>query len=354
MRLIRNIFLLALLAMGAFYLVEQSNLSPGETIDNISKVVREKENEIGTKTVPEKQPDIPLEGDLFQWIGKSQEALIEELDEPERKEQSAYAYTWWVYTDHTSQYIQFGILDNEIVTVYATGDDLDTEPIQLGQAYEDVEEQFPFENEVTYSEAFSSYTFRLNNDDLEKRPLVKGADDVFIQTYFDTFTNQLSSIRILTADTLLKHRPYELEYRGNLPNEPDLTDEQWGEVEEGMENQIFDITNVLRYQHEKSMLEWEDDVSEVAFSHSKDMEENNYFSHYSPSGDGLKERLSVEDIFYTTAGENIAAQYPDAPAAVEGWLNSEGHREALLEDDYTHLGVGVYRFYYTQNFLTIP
>ncbi|MFB4475823.1 CAP domain-containing protein, partial [Oceanobacillus caeni] len=30
---------------------------------------------------------------------------------------------------------------------------------------------------------------------------------------------------------------------------------------------------------------------------------------------------------------------------------SEGHREALLSEDYTHIGVGVYRLYYTQNFL---
>ncbi|MBR3119412.1 MAG: CAP domain-containing protein, partial [Oceanobacillus sp.] len=44
----------------------------------------------------------------------------------------------------------------------------------------------------------------------------------------------------------------------------------------------------------------------------------------------------------------------DAPAAMEGWLNSEGHREALLSNDYTHIGVGVHRLYYTQNFLGKP
>lgn len=69
---------------------------------------------------------------------------------------------------------------------------------------------------------------------------------------------------------------------------------------------------------------------------------------------GLKERLASEEVYYLAAGENIAAQYPDAPAAMQGWLNSKGHREALLEDDYTHLGVGVYHFYYTQNFLQKP
>ncbi|MGK0698226.1 CAP domain-containing protein [Priestia flexa] len=52
------------------------------------------------------------------------------------------------------------------------------------------------------------------------------------------------------------------------------------------------------------------------------------------------------------AGENIASNYTDGPAAVEGWLNSEGHRKALLNNDFTHLGVGVYEKFYTQNFIT--
>ena len=48
-------------------------------------------------------------------------------------------------------------------------------------------------------------------------------------------------------------------------------------------------------------------------------------------------------MFYQLAGENIAAQYMDGPSAVEGWLNSEGHRESLLESKFTHIGVGVYQ-----------
>ncbi|MBY7143747.1 CAP domain-containing protein [Virgibacillus sp. NKC19-3] len=351
MRVIRNIVILALLGIGGFYLLELDASSPEKAMDSTSDVV-ERESRIERKTAPEKEPQ-PMEEGLFQWIGESQQSLVENLGEPQRKDLSAYEYTWWVYTDN-STYTQFGIQDNEIITVYATGSELDTEPIQVGQPYDDVDEQLSFVSEVTYNPGFSSYTFQLNQDDLKTRPLIKISDDVFMQVYFDTFTEKLSSIRVLTADTLLRHRPYELEYRGDLPDEPELTDEQWAKVEEGMEKQLFDITNVMRNQHEQSKLTWEDTVSEVAFSHSKDMAENDYFSHYSQNGDGLKERLSFDDISYVTAGENIAAQYPDAPAAMEGWLNSEGHREALLNGDYTHLGVGVYRFYYTQNFLEKP
>lgn len=353
MRLMRNVLLLLLIVAGGYYLLHQNNISPKEAIDDFSKVLKQKENMLETKEVPEeKQQSISLEGDVFKWIGKSPDELIEELGEPARKDLSAFDYVWWVYTDQKHEYIQFGISDDEIKTVFATGDDLLSEPVKMGESYEVVNEQVAFENEVSYSEGISSYTFRLNEEDLEMRPLAKIEDDLFIQYYFDTFTDKLSSIRILTADVLLQHRPYEVEYRGNLPDPPELSNEKWEKVETGMEQQIFDMTNVIRNQHEKSGLEWEDTVGEVAFSHSKDMSDNNYFSHYGLDGSGLKERLAAKEIHYLAAGENIAAQYTDAPGAMIGWLNSEGHREALLNDDYTHLGVGVYRFYYTQNFLS--
>lgn len=355
MRFIRTLFLISLIAIGIFFLFDQFDGSTDEVTDKISNVVKEKKNLLESKVMPEeRQPEMPLKGDVYQWIGKSSDELTETLGDPIRKDDSAYGYTWWVYTDHSSQYIQFGIQDNEISTIYATGKDLDVNPVQVGQSYKEINEQFSFLDEVNYSKGVSTYNFHLNAEDLEMRPLVKVTDDLFIQFYFDTFTKKLSSIRVLTADVLLKHRQYEIEYRGKLPNEPDLSDEAWAKVDSGMEKQIFDITNVMRNQYDKSKLKWEEDVSEVAFMHSKDMAENNYFSHDSLDGRGLKERLAVKDIFYLSAGENIAAQYPDAPAAMEGWLNSEGHREALLNDAYTHLGAGVHQLYYTQNFLGKP
>ncbi|PAV29890.1 hypothetical protein CIL05_08400 [Virgibacillus profundi] len=354
MRFIRNLTFIALLAIIGFYFLEKSNISPDEAVSIESNMVEEKISLLENKVAPEEKRNIPLQGEIYDWMGKSPKELVQALGEPLRKDLSAYEYTWWVYTDQSDHYVQFGVVDNEIITIYATGDNLNIESVAIGQHYNTVSEELTFSDEVTYSKGFSFYTFRLSEEDLQMRPLVKVSDEIFIQCYFDTFSNVLSSVRVLTADTLLKHRPYELEYRGDLPGELRLSDEQWAEVESGMEQQIFDLTNVMRNQHDKQKLDWEEAVSNVAFLHSEDMAENNYFSHYSKNGADLQERLATKDIFYMKAGENIAAQYPDAPAAMEGWLNSDGHREALLKDEYTHLGVGVYRLYYTQNFLSKP
>lgn len=351
MRLIKIIIVLLLAVFGIYYLLEKSDFLSGGSIDNISHVLKQKDTNLESKEIPESRTTVPLEGNTYQWLNKSANELVENFGEPQQKDSSAYGYEWWVYTDKQEQFIQFGIDDGQVKSIYALGSQLSIEPAEIGMAYDSTADVFSFSSDVTYSRDVSSYTFRLSDAELQERPLVKVTDDIFLQLYFDTFTNELAAIRMLSADILLLHQPYELRYRGELPEEPDFTNEQWTQIEEGAEQQIFHMTNVMRNQYGKTALEWDKTVSDVAYLHSEDMAENNYFSHYAQNGDGLKERLEAKEVFYQSAGENIAAQYPDAQAALHGWLNSEGHREALLKDDFTHLGVGVYRFYYTQNFL---
>ncbi|MGM8211863.1 CAP domain-containing protein [Virgibacillus sp. W0430] len=355
MRTIKLFVLIAFLVGGGYYLY--SNLNVADQLKKSAEHLQfdQIKQKVKTKQVPERKRTKELmTGDLYNWIGMPSDELKEVLDEPDRKDKSAYGYTWWVYTNQEDEYIQFGIKNGEIVTIYGTGDDLSASPLEIGQSYEDVESVFAFSKEISYRKDISFYTFRLSAEDLRKQPLIQLEDDLYVQCYFDTFTNELSSLRILDADTLLMHRFYEIEYRGMLDEVANFSREEWEEIEKGMEQQIFDLTNVFRHRHEQSPLRIDEQASAVAFKHSKDMADNNYFSHYSQNGNGLKERLAAEEVFYIEAGENIAAQYSDAPAAMEGWLNSKGHREALLKENYTHLGIGVYRQYYTQNFLAKP
>ncbi|MDC3412806.1 CAP domain-containing protein [Aquibacillus sp. 3ASR75-11] len=354
MRGIKLFVLLLLLGGGAYYAysfdASEVNDSETDTKDDLSLEQVQRDS---PKDSPKQNEEdtIKLNGQLYKWIGKTASTLKGEFGAPTRKDLSSYGYTWWVYTNQENQYIQFGVENDKVVTVYATGENLSAEPAQIGQGYGEVNEQFDFNEKVSLSEEFQTYEFKLTKDQLETRPLVKVKDDIFIQFYFDRFTESLSSIRVLNTSVLLLQRPYKISYRGELPEKPTNSKEEWKEIDSGMEQQVFDLTNIIRNRFDKSMLDWNDRVAEVAFGHSKDMALNNYFSHFSPDGNGLKERLKEKSIIYSAAGENIAAQYPDAPAAVEGWLNSEGHRKAMLTDDYSDLGVGVYRYYYTQNFL---
>lgn len=291
---------------------------------------------------------ILVQKDLMDWVGKSEDDLLSVFGRPVRKDASAYDYIWFVYTDHKNYVYQFGVEDNQIVTIYAISSG------EKRESYDSLNEKYSFQTEVYYKQDQSEFTIRLSSDDLQKKPLVKIDDDLFIQFYFDTFTNQLFAYRILTGNTLLTQRPYEIEYRGELPEQPNLSSDDWREIEKGMEQQIFDITNVLRTQYEIATLKWDESAQQVAYLHSQDMAVNDYFSHTSLNGNGLKERLETEQVVYLNAAENIASGYIDAISAMEGWLNSPSHRDAMLSDRYTHLGVGVYQRYYTQNFIEKP
>lgn len=350
MRIVKVSMIIVIAMMLSFLFLESRDGNDHNFVEGMYRNIKEKTTELEEKAMLEKGP--PAKEELLQWIGKSSNKLAEIYGEPNRIDQSAYDYQWWVYNEDYDQYVQFGIEDEKIVTIFAAGKNMQVDPLSIGQSQEEVKKHFPFTDEITYQAGVSSYTFHITEEDMKTRPLVRWKNDVFIQLYFDSFTDTLSSIRIIDGETLLKHRPYEIVYRGNLPDEPDLSDEEWREVETGMERQILDLTNVYRNYHGISPLKLDEAVSEVAYLHSKDMGENEYFSHVSLNGDGLKERLAKNEVYYIAAGENIAAQYPDAIAAMEGWQNSKGHREALFSKEYTHIGIGVFRLYYTQNFLT--
>lgn len=351
MRSVRVIFILLILLVGGCVALLQfsdvfSSSSDAEDIGVVSDVPKLQSSQQDKATAE------VLTGELFSLINEHSNEVLRKYGQPTRKDLSAYGYTWWVYTNHKSEYIQFGVKDDHVQTIYATGDEISSGPFTIGIPYDELERKFPMKSEVTYQTGLSTYTFIIKQTDLKMLPLIKISDDIFVQAYFDTFTNKLSSIRILTGETLLTQRFYEMEYRGSLNKDIKLSQQEWEEIELGMERQILDISNIIRRRHNVSSLAIEQDVAEVAFKHSKDMSDNEYFSHDRPDGTGLKERLAEKSIAYSSAGENIAAQYSDAPAAVEGWLNSEGHREALLHKGYSHLGVGVYRLYYTQNFIS--
>lgn len=110
-------------------------------------------------------------------------------------------------------------------------------------------------------------------------------------------------------------------------------------------------TNTERAAAGRSPLQFDEELAEIAQNHSRDMYEKNYFSHISPSGCNLACRLQKESYDAWAWGENIAwrestslpSAYEVADGFVHGWLESQGHRENMLSEDYTHEGVGVIR-----------
>ena len=79
-----------------------------------------------------------------------------------------------------------------------------------------------------------------------------------------------------------------------------------------------------------------------------------YFSHYTPEGLSPFDRMEKVGIVYLAAGENLALS-PNADLAMQGLMNSEGHKANILSKDFGKVGIGaidggVYGQMYCQEF----
>lgn len=310
---------------------------------------QEGESEISNEQLKEEKLILPNEG-LLSLVGKSTADVKKIIGEPTRVDPSAYDYDWWIYESDSKQYIQIGVLKDKVVSAYGIGENLNAKPFKIGQPIQEVFQIAPISPSITTEYDGNSYRFELSEEDMNTRPSVK-IGHVYVQLYIDKFDGNLSSVRVMDKETFIKQRLYEVVFRGELIESSPVSKEKWKLVEGGSEKQIFAITNMIRKRHQLQPLQWDETVANVAYLHSLDMKEHNYFSHDSPTKGTLVNRLAKGKVNYEMAGENIAAQYIDGIAAVEGWLNSKGHREALLNNEFTHLGVGVDELFYTQNFI---
>lgn len=110
--------------------------------------------------------------------------------------------------------------------------------------------------------------------------------------------------------------------------------------DEASETQMFNLVNQERKKEGVKELTWAPEIVPVSRSHAKDMWERKYFSHYSPEGKDVGDRLNAAGINYTIAGENLALA-PTVATAHNGLMNSEGHRANILEPSFRRVGIGV-------------
>ena len=106
------------------------------------------------------------------------------------------------------------------------------------------------------------------------------------------------------------------------------------------EQEVFNLINQQRQQNGLSMLSINSEVQNVARIKAKDMVDNNYFSHTSPTYGSPFDMLKSFKISYNTAGENIAGNSSNS-GAVTAWMNSSGHRANILNSSFNQTGIGV-------------
>ena len=106
-----------------------------------------------------------------------------------------------------------------------------------------------------------------------------------------------------------------------------------------VQNALIEI-NAIRTNNGLQPLAFETDLTKAARYHADDMAAKNYFSHTSADGTSFAARVKSFGYDGFTYGENIAKGYGDWSKAIDGWMNSPGHRANLLKAGYKRDGLG--------------
>jgi uncharacterized protein YkwD len=106
------------------------------------------------------------------------------------------------------------------------------------------------------------------------------------------------------------------------------------------EQDMFKLINKERVPRGLSKFIFDDGLRDVGRRHCQDMFERGYFSHYTPEGLSAFGRMDEAGIIYNAAGENLALS-PNVDIAMQGLMNSPGHKANMLSVNFGKVGVGV-------------
>ncbi|WP_030730822.1 CAP domain-containing protein [Streptomyces sp. NRRL S-237] len=95
-------------------------------------------------------------------------------------------------------------------------------------------------------------------------------------------------------------------------------------------------------------------LTKAAQDHSADMASHSNMSHTGSDGSDPGARITRAGYTWSTYGENVAYGYSTPEKVMEGWMNSQGHRENILNCSFKEIGIGLAQpgNYWTQDFGT--
>lgn len=131
----------------------------------------------------------------------------------------------------------------------------------------------------------------------------------------------------------------------------------------GIEAEVLQRVNVLRASGAvcgataftaAPDLAWNNALLLAAKGHSADMAQKNYFSHTSQDGRNAGQRITAAGYNWSSYGENIAAGQRTVEQVMNGWINSPGHCQNLMNPNFRDVAVACvrndmaeYRLYWT-------
>jgi uncharacterized protein YkwD len=155
----------------------------------------------------------------------------------------------------------------------------------------------------------------------------------------DNFRAQINTVKYLDKTKTIEKKSYDIA---------------------SLEYRVFVIINQKRAENGLKALVWNPQAASVARLHSSNMAFYDFFSHIGIDGKRVDDRADSLGLRkWKMIGENIAynSGFADpVERAVFGWMQSDGHRNNLLRNNWKETGIGISvsangKFYITQVFL---
>jgi uncharacterized protein YkwD len=80
-------------------------------------------------------------------------------------------------------------------------------------------------------------------------------------------------------------------------------------------------------------------LASVAFGHASDMAQHDYFEHRDLAGHSPADRVRAVGYRENLVGENIAYGPKSTDEVVQGWLDSPGHCENIMDPRFAEMGI---------------
>lgn len=106
------------------------------------------------------------------------------------------------------------------------------------------------------------------------------------------------------------------------------------------EQALLDLVNKARKEAGVPELVLDKDLLKTARIKAKDMVDNNYFSHKSPTLGNPFDMMKANGISFKSAGENIAGNQT-IEGAFKAWMSSDGHKKNILNTSFNKIGIGI-------------
>lgn len=106
-------------------------------------------------------------------------------------------------------------------------------------------------------------------------------------------------------------------------------------------NEMFEILNIERINENVDPIEFSQRLSDIATSYAFLMYEEGFWCHKNPlNGQQVGDRLSEVGLPYKTVAENLALS-STLVSGHESLMNSETHRNTILDGEFKRVGVGI-------------